>query len=184
MSMEFSRQEYGVSSHALLQGIFPTQGSNLGLPHCRQILYHLSHQGTEGGTFLMEKQNKSATTRVILLLLFSCSVMSLCNPMYCSTPGFPVLHYLPELTQTHVHWVNGAIQPSCLLLSLLLLLSFQATGSFPLSQLFASDGQSIGASASLSIPPMNIQDWFPLGLTGLISLQSKGLSRVFSNTTV
>ena len=60
--------------------------------------------------------------------------------------------------------------------------SFPASGSFPVSRLFASGGQSIGASAW--VPPMNIQDWFSLGLTGLISLQSKGLSRVFSNTTV
>ena len=56
--------------------------------------------------------------------------------------------------------------------------SFQASGSFPMNQFFASGGQSIGASASASVLPMNIQDWFPLGLTGLISLQSKGLSRV------
>ena len=62
--------------------------------------------------------------------------------------------------------------------------SFPASGSFPISQFFASGGQSIWVSASASVLPMNIQDWFPLGLTGLISLQSKGLSRVFSNTTV
>ena len=62
--------------------------------------------------------------------------------------------------------------------------SFPASGPLPLSQLFALDGQSIEASASASVFPMNIQDWFPLGLTGWISLQSKGLSRVFSNTTV
>ena len=61
--------------------------------------------------------------------------------------------------------------------------SFPASGSFPTSQLFASGSQSIGASGSASILPMNIRDWFPLGLTGLISLLSKGLSRVFSNTT-
>ena len=67
--------------------------------------------------------------------------------------------------------------PSCLQ-------SFPASGSFPMSQFFASGGQSIGVSASASVLPMNIQDWFPLGLTGWISLQSKGLSRVFSNTTV
>ena len=65
-----------------------------------------------------------------------------------------------------------------------LLQSFPASGSFPRSQFFASGGQSIGASASASILPMDIQDWFPLGWTGWISLQSKGLSRVFSNTTV
>ena len=61
--------------------------------------------------------------------------------------------------------------------------SFPASGSFPMSQLFAWGGQSIGVSASASVLPMNTQDWFPLGWTGLISLQSKGLSRVFSNTT-
>ena len=62
--------------------------------------------------------------------------------------------------------------------------SFPASVSFPMSWLFASGGQSIGVSALSSVLPMNIQDWFPLGLTGLISVQSKGLSRVFSNTTV
>ena len=62
--------------------------------------------------------------------------------------------------------------------------SFPASGPFAVSQLFLSDGQSIGDSASASVVPMTIQDWFPLGLTGLISLQSKGLSRVFSNITV
>ena len=62
--------------------------------------------------------------------------------------------------------------------------SFPASGSFPMSQLFASGGQSIGVSVSTSVLPMNTQDWSPLGWAGWISLQSKGLSRVFSNTTV
>ena len=62
--------------------------------------------------------------------------------------------------------------------------SFPASGSFPMSQFFTSGGQSIGVLASASVLPMNIQDWFPLGWTGWISLQSKGLSRIFSNTTV
>ena len=62
--------------------------------------------------------------------------------------------------------------------------SFPASGSFPMSQFFALGGQSIGVSASALVLPMNIQDWFPLGLTGWISLQSKGLSRVFFSTTV
>ena len=62
--------------------------------------------------------------------------------------------------------------------------SFPASGSFPMRQYFTSGGQSIGASTSASVLPMNIQGWFPLGLTGWISLQSRGLSRVFSNTTV
>ena len=114
------------------------------------------------------------------------SCPTLCNPMDCSMPGFPVLHHLLELAQTYVHWVGNAIQPS---LSSVVpfsshLHSFPASGSFPMSWLFASDDQSIGASASASVLPMNIQGWLPLVLTGLISWLSKGLSRVFSNTTI
>ena len=118
-----------------------------------------------------------------------CSVIqscpTLCSPRDCSTPGFPVLHYLSEFAQIHIHWVGDAIQPSHPLLSVTFsscLQYFPASGSFPMSQLFTSGGQSIGASAS--VLPMSIQGWFPLGLTGLISLQSKRLSRVFSSTTV
>ena len=107
---------------------------------------------------------------------------TLCDPVYCSTPGLPVHHQLLEFTQTHVHWVSDAIQPPHPLSSSLQ--SFPSSGSFQMSQLFASGGQSIGVSASTSVLPMNIQDWFPLGWTSWISLQSKGLSRVFSNTTV
>ena len=97
----------------------------------------------------------------------------------------PCPYQFPELAQTHVHKVGDAIQrfhplftpfSSCLH-------SFPASGSFPMSQFFISGGQSIGASASASVLPM-IQDCFPLGLTGLISLLSKELSRVISNTTV
>ena len=80
-------------------------------------------------------------------------------------------------------WCHSTISSSVVPFSSLLQ-SFPAPGSFPMSQLFTSGGQSIGVSASALVLPMNIQDWFPLGLTGLISLQSKGLSRVFSNTTV
>ena len=85
--------------------------------------------------------------------------------------GFLVLHCLSKFAQTHVHWISDAIQPSHPLSSPQY---FQASGSFPVSQLFASGGQIIGASASASVLPMNIQDWFPLQLTGLISLLSKG----------
>ena len=110
------------------------------------------------------------------------SCLTLCNPMDCS---FPVHHQLPELDHSHIHRVVDAIQPSHPLLSLFSCLqSFPISGSFPMSQFFTSGGKIIGASASASVLPTNIQDWFPLGLTGLISLQSKGLSRVFSNTTV
>ena len=184
--------------------------------------------------------------------LLSC-VWLFCDPMDCSTKGFPVHHQLPELAKNHVHRVGDAIQPSnpllfCCPLHLLPLIfpsissvssvqfsqcltlcspkdcntpglplsptpgacsnsgpssqwchptfssstvtspyclqSFPALKSFPKRQFFASGGQSMGISASASVFPMNIHDLFPLGLTGLISLQSKGLSRVFSNTTV
>ena len=112
---------------------------------------------------------------------------TLCDPMDCNTPGLPVHHQLPEFTQTHVHWVSDAIQPSHPLSSLsppAFNLS-QHQGLFQwVSQFFASGGQSIGVSASASVLPGNTQDWSPLGWTGWISLQSKGLSRVFSNTTV
>ena len=113
----------------------------------------------------------------------SCS--TLCDPMDCSMPGLPVHHQLPELTQTHVHCVGDAIQPSHPVVPFSFCLqAFPASGSFQRSKLFTSGGQSTGVSASASVLPMNIQDWSPLGRTGWISLQSKGLSRVFSNTTV
>ena len=119
--------------------------------------------------------------------LLSC--VWLCDTMDWSTPGFPVYPQLPELAQTHVHQVGDAIQPSWTILSSVVpfsswLQSFPTSGSFPVSQFFASGGQSIRISASATVLPMNIQDWFPVGLTGLNFLQSKGLSRVFSNTTV
>ena len=80
-------------------------------------------------------------------------------------------------------WCHSTISSSVVPFSSCLQ-SFPALGLFPISWLFATGGQSTGASASASVLPINIQDWFPLGLTGLISLQSQGLSRVFSNTTV
>ena len=98
--------------------------------------------------------------------------LTLCNPMDCSTPGLPVHHQLLEFTQ--VHWVSDANH----LILCCHLQSFPASGSFQMSQFFASGGQTIGVSTSTSVLP------FPLGWTGWISLQSKGLSRVFSNTTV
>ena len=124
----------------------------------------------------------------------------LCDPMDCSTPGFPVYHQLLELTQTHVHCIGDAIQPCHPLLS-------PSPPAFNLSQhqgLFQWVSSSHQVAKVLefqlryfqwispsnegllmkSVLPMNIQDWFPLGWTDWISLQSKGLSRVFSNTTV
>ena len=194
----------------------------------------------------MLRIQKPQFTNVFSSVAQSCPI--LCDPMVCSTPGFPVHHQLPELTQIHVHQVSDAIQPSHPLSSPSLpafnlslefssihfshsvvsdslqphesqharppcpsptprvysksgplsrwchptssssvvpfssrLQSFPASGSFPMSQFFASGAK---VSASASVLPMNIQDWFPLGLTGWISLLSKGLSRVFSTTTV
>ena len=113
------------------------------------------------------------------------SCPALCDPKDCSMPGFSVHHQLLELTQSHVHWVDDSIQPSHPLSSpsppAFIIL---ASGSFQMSLFFASGGQGIGVSASASVLPMNIQDWYPLGWTGWVSLQSKGLSRVFFNTTV
>ena len=111
---------------------------------------------------------------------------TLCDPMNHSTPGLPVHHQLPEFTQTNPcpssRWCHPTISSSVVPFSCPQ--SFPASGSFPMSQLFTWGGQSIGVSASTSVLPMNTQDWFPLGWTGWISFQSKGLSTVFSNTTV
>ena len=112
------------------------------------------------------------------------SCPALCNPMDGSTTGYPAHHQLLKCAQTHVHWWSHPTISSSVIPFTSCLQSFPASGSFPLSQLFASGGQIIGVSDSASVLPMNIEDWFPLGLTGWISLQSKGLSRVFSNTTV
>ena len=113
------------------------------------------------------------------------SCPTLCDPMDCSTPGFPVPHQLSEISQTHVHLVGDAIQSSHPLLS-------PSPLAFNLSRFRVFSNESVLCirwpkywSFTFSISPsMNIQDWFPLGWTGWISLQSKGLSRVFSNTTV
>ena len=126
---------------------------------------------------------------ILALLWLSNSVakscQTICDPMNGSTPSFPVLHYLPEFAQTHVHWVSDAIQPSYPLSA------FSAFAlNFPSIRVFSSElalhiwWPRIGASASLSVFPMTIQGWYPLRLTGLISLLYKELSRVFSSTTV
>ena len=113
------------------------------------------------------------------------SCLTICDPMKCGTPGLPVHHQILEFTQTHVHPVSDAIQPSHPLSSP----SPPAPNpsqhkSFPMSQLFAWGGQSTGISTLASFLPENTQGWSPLEWAGWISLQSKVLSRVFSNTTV
>ena len=117
------------------------------------------------------------------LVIKSCS--TLCDFIHYCLPGSPVLHCLLEFAQIHVHWLvmlSNHLIPCCG--PYFRLQSFPASGSFPMSWLSASCGQNFRASASASVLPVNIQGWFPLGWTGLISLQSKGLSRVFSSTTV
>ena len=125
------------------------------------------------------------------LVQFSCSVVSDSLQPHglqhvrppCPSPTPRVYSNSCSLSQ----WCHPTISSSVVPISCRLQ-SFPASGSFQMSQLFTSGGQSIGVSASTSVLPMNIpiniQDWFPLGWTGWISLQSKGLSRVFSNTTV
>ena len=104
------------------------------------------------------------------------SCPTLVDPMDCRMPGFPVHHHLLELPQTHVHWVSDAIQPSHPLSSPYppAFNLFQHQGFFLMSRLFTSGDQSIGTSASASVLPMNIQDWFPLGWTGWISFAVQG----------
>ena len=117
------------------------------------------------------------------LLLFSHCHVRLFATLWTAVSQTPVLHYLLEFAQIHVHWVGNAFQPShSATFFTFCFQSFSSSGSFQLSWLFASDGQSIEASASASV--LNVQGWFPIGLTGLTYLPFKGLVRVFSNTTI
>ena len=122
-----------------------------------------------------------------LLLLFSCSIVSdFLRPRELQHARLPYPSLSPEVcSNSHPlsQWCHPTISSSVVPFSSRLQ-SFPASGYFQMSQFFAWGGQSIGVSDSASVFPMNIQDWFPWGLTGLISLLSKGLSRVFSNTTV
>ena len=128
-------------------------------------------------------QSEVAISQSVSSVAQSCS--TLCDPMNHSMPGLPVHHQHPEFTQTHDHCVSDAMQPSHPFVSFSTCLqSLPASESFPMSQLFTWGGQRTGVSASASFLPKNTQDWSPSGWTGWISLQSKGLSRAFSNTTV
>ena len=168
LSMGFSRQEYwsglpfpspGVGRSLGLQ---ETRGWNLGLLHCRQTLYRLSHQGSPSVQFSS----------------FAQSCPTLCDPMNRSTPGLPVHHQLPEFTQIHVHRVSDAIQSSHPLLfpSPPAPYPSQHQSLFQFSQLFAWGGQSTGVSALASFLPQKSQGWSPSEWTGWISLQSKEFS--------
>ena len=180
--------------HFLLQETFPTQGSNPGLLHCRQTLYCLSHQESPCiwllhlngkriwkiiDTYICITESLCCTleTNTTLLIYYQFSSVAqlfptLCDPMDCSMPGFPCPSPIPRaysnsgpLNQWCHTTISSSVVPffSCFQ-------SFPASsGSFPISQFFTWDGQSIGVSASASVLPMNIQDWLSLGLTGLIS---------------
>ena len=105
--------------------------------------------------------------------------LTLCNPMDCSTTGFSAYQQIPEFYSNSCplsQWCHPTISSSVVPFSSCLQ-SFSSSGSFQMSHFFTSGGQSIGVSASASVLPMNIQEWFPLGWTGWISLQSKGHSR-------
>ena len=171
----------GVSNLSLLQQIFPTQESNRCLLHVQWILYQLSYQGSP-------TIYKGLSKSVRHMIQFS-SVVQSCPTLWphglqharppCPSPTSGVHPNLCPLSRQCHPTIPSSVIPfsSCPQ-------SFPASGSFQMSQLFTWGGQSIGVSASTSVLPMNTQDWSLLGLTGLVSLQSKGLSRVFSNTTV
>ena len=128
-------------------------------------------------TILLSSWNLSFHRQTFVVVL---SLSHAWDPMNCSMPGFPVLHYLLEFAQTQVHSVNNIIQPSHPL-------SPPSPPALNLSQhqglfLFTSSGQSIGAPPSALVLPMNIQDWFPLGWTGWISLLSKTTLKTLLHT--
>ena len=144
--------------------------------------------------FTCSFKKKTHTTKLyccyLRWIIWCCSVTqscpALCNPVDCSTPAFPVLHHLSRVCSNSCPlslWCHPAISSSVIPFSSCPQ-SFPASGSFPLSQFFASGRQSIDSSVSASVLPVKIQDWFPLGWTGLVSLQSKGLLRVFSSTSL
>ena len=126
---------------------------------------------------------QESSSQLLLLCSIAKSCLTLCDSIDCSTPGLPVLHHLPEFAQTHVHWVGDVIQPSHPLSPPSPALSLsQHQGLFQ----WVSSSHQVAKILELqhqpSVLPMNIQGWFPLGLTSLISLTSKGPSRVFSTT--
>ena len=128
---------------------------------------------------------QSVHNRQLLFSSVTQSCRTLFDPMNCSTPGLPVHHnsWVHPNPCPSSQWCHPTISSSVVPFSSCPQ-SFPASGSFQMIQLFSSSGQSFGVSASTSVLPMNNQDWSPLGWTGWISLYSKGLSRVFSNTTM
>ena len=168
LSMEFSRKEYWSRLP------YPTLGD---LPNPGVEPESLTSPASQVGSLPLVPPST--------VVVQSLSHVWLCDPINCSTPGFPVLRHLPELAQMHVH--ESVVPSNHLVLCcppLLLPSIFPSIRVFSMSCLFTSGDQNTGASASASALPMSIQAWFPLRLSGLISMLSKGLSGVFSSTTV
>ena len=147
--------------------------------------HDLLHWNFRGSEMFSRKETWLSLFSSVQFSSVAQSCPTLCDPMNRSTPGLPV-HPTPKVYPNSCplsRWYHPTISSSVIPFSFSLQ-SFPALGSFQMSQLFVSGNQSIGVSASASVLPMNTQDWSPLGWTGWISLQSKGLARVFSNTTV
>ena len=205
-----SRQEYCSGFLFPIPGHLPTEGSNLHLLHCRQILYCWAT--TEAPNFLWVAACVTIIQCNTWLEVFTLcyvldrwmnipyekwqcpchrnSVQSLSRVWLFATPWTEAHQASLCITNSGVYsnscqlcWWHPTISSSIVPFSSLLH-SFPASGSFQMSWFFASGGQSIGASGPASVLPKNTQDWSPLEWTGWISLQTKGLSRVFSNTTV
>ena len=173
------RRETNVFNPTTIRGVWP------GLVHLRP--WGNGASGVEGGWALMGETGRCHCNSLWSLVQFSCSVVSdSLQPnelQHTRPPCPPTTPRVYPNTCPSSCWCHPAISSSVVPFSFCPQ-SFPASGSFPMSQLFAWGGESIGVSALTSVLPMNIQDWSPLGWTGWISLQSKGLSRIFSNTTV
>ena len=134
-----------------------------GLLKGRHVNWNTSEETGEPGKIWIKKNPGRGTAKFLKCCCCSSTAQScptLCDPMDCSTPGFPVLHHLPEISQVHVYWASDVIQPSHPVTPFSCSQFFPASGSFPLSRLFKSGGQTIRASASASVLPVNIQGWF------------------------
>ena len=182
LSMGFTRQEYWsglplASPLAQATGKQPTSTRKTGFPV--SLASHLGQrqQGFPYIRFSSKRNSVQFSRSVVSDSLWPHGLQHGRLPCPSPTPG------AYSNTSPSSRWCHTTISSSIVPFSSCLPY-FPASGSFPRSQFFTSAGQSIGASASASVLPMNIQDCFPLGLTGWVSLQSKGLSRVFSNTTV
>ena len=148
-----------------------------------QVTFLSKHKHSHHRSVLSVGQKSTSSFIQLSLVIQSCS--TLCNPMDCSMPGLclsPTPGVYPNscpLSQRCHLTISSSVIPFSSYPH-----SFPASGSLQMSQFFTSGGQSIGVSTSAPVLPMNIQDWFPLGWTGWISLQSKGLSRVFSRKEI